>query len=273
MTEVPGPKDRRRWEISLQPGDDIVTITEDASVWSLLSRFLTPDDGDLIRRAIYEFRSCIAQSWRSNRLLLAGDAAHQMPPFMGQGMCTGMRDAANLSWKLIDVIEGKANADLLDTYESERVPHVQAYVDMAVRLGGLINTSNTKAALKEAFPQADGSAKIKSIQPSLGPGFSIANDEKARRMFHQWKMPDGSLSDENTHGKTVMFVLPGYVPETPPNNIVLQIAETGLPAETALSQLNAVAAFVRPDHYILGTAQSADDISALLALRDHFYID
>ncbi|MFX7820782.1 FAD-dependent monooxygenase, partial [Acinetobacter baumannii] len=78
--------------------------------------------------------------WRDARLLIAGDSAHQTPPFLGQGMCAGIRDVANLAWKLAHVVRGKASADLLDTYQTERAPHVREYIELAVKLGGLINT-------------------------------------------------------------------------------------------------------------------------------------
>jgi 3-(3-hydroxy-phenyl)propionate hydroxylase len=137
---------RRRWEFMLMPGDDAVALAQPESIWCLLSRWVTPDDAQLERPAVYTFHSALARSWRRGRLLIAGDAAHQTPPFLGQGMCAGIRDAANLAWKLAAVIRGKAEEALLDTYESERAPHVRQFIDAAVRLGKAIQTTDPELA-------------------------------------------------------------------------------------------------------------------------------
>ncbi|MGY8902564.1 MAG: FAD-dependent monooxygenase, partial [Flavobacteriales bacterium] len=102
------------------------------------------------RTAVYTFQSVVANNWRKDRLLIAGDAAHLTPPFMGQGMCAGIRDAANLAWKLALCIKGAANEDILDSYQQERSPHVRAFIEMAIRLGGLINTIDSRTALAQA---------------------------------------------------------------------------------------------------------------------------
>ncbi|MGG1662076.1 bifunctional 3-(3-hydroxy-phenyl)propionate/3-hydroxycinnamic acid hydroxylase [Brevibacillus sp. NRS-1366] len=95
-----GARDRFRWEMKVLPGETKEELEEPERVWELLSRWLTPEDAELERAAVYMFHSTITERWRNNRLFLAGDAAHQMPPFLGQGMCAGIRDVANLSWKL-----------------------------------------------------------------------------------------------------------------------------------------------------------------------------
>ena len=115
-------------------------------VWALLAPWVSPDEATLERAACYRFQSIVARPWRLGRLLLAGDAAHQTPPFLGQGMCAGIRDVANLAWKLARVLRGKDDDALLDSYETERAPHVREYIARAVRLGGLINTKAMQAA-------------------------------------------------------------------------------------------------------------------------------
>ncbi|MBZ0218566.1 MAG: bifunctional 3-(3-hydroxy-phenyl)propionate/3-hydroxycinnamic acid hydroxylase, partial [Fimbriimonadaceae bacterium] len=99
-TYARGPGNRRRWEISVLDDEDSEAISTSESVWRLLEAWLSPDEADLERMAVYTFKSAIAETWRRGRLLIAGDAAHLTPPFMGQGMCAGIRDAANLGWKL-----------------------------------------------------------------------------------------------------------------------------------------------------------------------------
>jgi 3-(3-hydroxy-phenyl)propionate hydroxylase/flavoprotein hydroxylase len=97
----------------------------DGETWQRVKQYLAPADADLVRVATCTFRSLIAQRWRDRRVLLAGDAAHQMPPFLAQGMCSGIRDAANLAFKLDLVLAGARETDVLDTYQSEREPHVR----------------------------------------------------------------------------------------------------------------------------------------------------
>jgi 3-(3-hydroxy-phenyl)propionate hydroxylase len=119
-TYVRGVGQRRRWEISLRDDEDPAVMTAPAEVRKLLGRFISSEDAELERAACYTFHSVIAEQWRDRRLLIAGDSAHQTPPFLGQGLCAGIRDAANLAWKLVHVVRGEAHSDLLDTYQSER---------------------------------------------------------------------------------------------------------------------------------------------------------
>jgi len=131
-TFVPGHGAHRRWEFQIHGA-------ELPDPWSLLEPWgVTPDHGELVRAVPYRFHALVADRWRGGpdgRVLLAGDAAHMMPPFMGQGMCSGVRDAANVAWKLAEVVSGKSPAELLDAYERERRPHTEAVVAMSVAAG------------------------------------------------------------------------------------------------------------------------------------------
>ena len=124
-----------RFSFMLNPGETMEEATDADRVWMRVSRWLTRDDADLIRVANYVFRSRIAGQWRHGRVLLAGDAAHEMPPFLAQGMCSGIRDSHNLAWKLDLVLTGRADAALLDTYQPEREPHVRFITEKAIALG------------------------------------------------------------------------------------------------------------------------------------------
>ena len=104
-TYVRCPRDWRRWEISLLPHETPEDVTQDEFIWTNVRPAITPDEGEVRRKAVYHFESKLAEKWRSGRAFVAGDAAHLMPPFMGQGMCTGIRDAANLGWKLVAVLK------------------------------------------------------------------------------------------------------------------------------------------------------------------------
>ncbi|MDB5577572.1 MAG: hypothetical protein JWR80_2748 [Bradyrhizobium sp.] len=146
-------KSHRRFEFMVLPEDEPDTLVTPEAVWSLVSRWLSPEDADLIRSTIYTFRSANARAWRSDRILLAGDAAHLMPPFLGQGMCSGVRDVANLAWKLDLVLRGQAKDTLLDSYIVERKPHVSNIIEQAVALGKVSCTVDVEAARQrdEAF--------------------------------------------------------------------------------------------------------------------------
>jgi 2-polyprenyl-6-methoxyphenol hydroxylase-like FAD-dependent oxidoreductase len=129
-----GP-DHQRFSFMLEPDEDRATATSAERVWERVAGYLSPDDAELIRVANYVFRSRVAERWREGRVLLAGDAAHEMPPFLAQGMCSGMRDAHNIAWKLDLVLRGLAPIDLLDTYQAEREPHVRFITEKAIELG------------------------------------------------------------------------------------------------------------------------------------------
>lgn len=151
-TIVPMPEPRVRLEFMLLPGEDPALVQTESVVRELLSSWIDPDSARIERAAVYTFHGLIATQWRFDRVLLAGDAAHQMPPFLGQGMCSGIRDAANLAWKLASIVDRgddeltPATAALLDTYQAEREPHVRAIVELAVGFGRMICTTDHDAA-------------------------------------------------------------------------------------------------------------------------------
>jgi 2-polyprenyl-6-methoxyphenol hydroxylase-like FAD-dependent oxidoreductase len=129
-TIVPGGPGRRRWEFMALPGEDIKDLNRAETAWQFLQPWgLTPDNAVLERHTVYRFQAHWAQQWRAGRALIAGDAAHLMPPFAGQGMCAGLRDVFNLVWKLDLVLRGDANDSLLDAYGAERSPHVRHFID------------------------------------------------------------------------------------------------------------------------------------------------
>jgi 2-polyprenyl-6-methoxyphenol hydroxylase-like FAD-dependent oxidoreductase len=127
----------RRWSFMIFPDETIEHATKPENVWKRLDRPEggTPDEFELIRVASYKFTSQIAPAWRDRRVFLAGDAAHLMPPFLAQGMCSGFRDAYNLAWKLELVLKGLAAPALLDTYETERAPNARATIIESARVG------------------------------------------------------------------------------------------------------------------------------------------
>jgi len=267
-TYVRVPGMRRRWEITVKPDEDTNEISKPERVWELLADWLTPDEADLERTAVYVFHSLVANEWRKGRLLLAGDACHQTPPFMGQGMCAGTRDVANLYWKLALIckgkVTGKAAEALLDSYESERKPNAREYIQTAVRLGGLINTAGTEAALRAALPSTDGSARMESIAPPLGEGIGVG--DLAGRLFGQPRLTDGRLMDDvYRHQFVVVSEADLAQGLSLPDGVALVTTNTSNAADH-LARLGARATVLRPDRYTLGGANTKEELAALLTL-------
>jgi 2-polyprenyl-6-methoxyphenol hydroxylase-like FAD-dependent oxidoreductase len=148
-TFVPAGPNRRRFEFMIQPADDAAALDTDAGTWELLRPWgFDPSNSDLTRHARYTFRGRWATQWRAGRILLAGDAAHQMPPFLGQGLNSGIRDATNLAWRLALVAKGCAPAELLDDYVAERRDQCETIVRESVRMGGIICTTDREEAAR-----------------------------------------------------------------------------------------------------------------------------
>jgi 3-(3-hydroxy-phenyl)propionate hydroxylase len=266
-TYVRGVGVRRRWELMLMPGDDAATITRPESVWPLLSRWITPDDATLERPAVYTFHSVVARGWRAGRLLIAGDAAHQTPPFMGQGMCAGIRDAANLAWKLADVVRGDAPESLLDTYESERSPHVREFIETAVRLGRVIQATDAEAVRRRDAEMAARPQVFATPQPSLGPG--AHSGEQGGTLAPQIVFADGSRLDDRFGDRYALVAEPALAAvarERRDAGIVVVPADTP-PLQAWLADRGAPAALLRPDRYVAGTAATPLELDALLAPR------
>jgi 2-polyprenyl-6-methoxyphenol hydroxylase-like FAD-dependent oxidoreductase len=160
----------RRWEFMRLPGETVQDLEREDYVWELLKPWAGPDDVELVRHKVYNFRSLMAERWRDGRLLIAGDAAHVMPPFMGQGMCSGLRDTWNLAWKLSLILDGKADDRLLDSYQVERLPHVSQITDMAIFLGKIICIPDPGAAAERDRAFLGGEAPPMPPFPHLTEG-------------------------------------------------------------------------------------------------------
>ena len=164
-TYLIGTPGHRRWEIMLLPGEDPRAMQTEESVWRLLARWITPADARLWRSASYRFHALVAREWRRGRIFLAGDAAHQQPPFIGQGMCQGVRDVVNLAWKLRLVLAGQANDALLDTYAEERGAHVRRLTATIKGIGRLICERDPAAAQARDAALLDEAGGVISTQP------------------------------------------------------------------------------------------------------------
>lgn len=158
---------RHRWEFMMKSGETAEQVMDDAFIRALLRPWNVEGAVTLERKAVYRFHALVAEKWRVGRVAIAGDAAHQMPPFAGQGLCSGIRDAANLAWKLGAIIRGDATDNLLDTYQPEREPNVRAIIDMALVMGRTVCITDPAAAA------ARDAAMLAQRKDGKGPGGGI----------------------------------------------------------------------------------------------------
>ena len=163
--ELPAVGDRVRWEFMQLPGENEEQLKSDGTVRALVKSKSGLDAFEIERKAVYTFHARVADRWRVGRVFLAGDAAHLMPPFAGQGMNGGMKDAVNLAWKLLAVVRGQASEDILDTYDVERAPVVRKMVGVSRRLGSLIMpTSRIVGVARDAlFACLNTSSRFRSF--------------------------------------------------------------------------------------------------------------
>jgi 3-(3-hydroxy-phenyl)propionate hydroxylase len=169
-------KRHHRFDCLLLPGESTSEFSTPEKAWALLAeRRVTSDDVEIVRQTVYTFEYRLAQRWREGRLFLMGDAAHTISPLLGQGMSSGIRDAANLGWKLNLVLRGLADASILESYETERRPHVVAWADLSVKAGEFIClTDPEKAATRDAHIR-HGAAPAWRPPPMLTTGiFNIS---------------------------------------------------------------------------------------------------
>lgn len=284
-TLVSGGPGRRRWEFMRLPHEDPALLSGAESAWRLLEPWdIHPGNATLERSANYTFRARWAQRWRDGRVLLAGDAAHQMPPFAGQGMCSGIRDAANLAWKLDLVLEGHAGESLLDAYDAERMANVQAVINFSIELGKVICIPDAaEAAARDEFMVAAlASGQPSTTPPMPGMDTGIIDDSPlSGTVFIQAAVGgDDPRPFDDAFG--VGFRLLAATPVTQRIDPALRewfafiggsIVEFG-PGGNADDtggkyarwfEKNGVAAVIqRPDFYVYGTAASPDDVPALL---------
>ena len=275
-TFVPMPGKRHRWEFMLIPGDDAATITRPEQIYEMLKPWRIDPATSVIERAVvYTFHSALSTRWRRDRLLLAGDAAHQMPPFLGQGMCSGLRDAANLAWKLCAVIKGGVLETLLDTYETERSEHVKAFIELAVELGGVIQTTDPERARARDRELVANPTMLRPITPRLGRGLHGDMPAPAGTRAAQPRLGDGELLDDKVGYRFAVLASRGLADalgpasrQVRPEADVVVVTATG-PAESYLAELHTEAVVIRPDRYILGVASSTTELDAILARRLH----
>ena len=287
-TIVSGGRGRRRWEFMLLPGEQIAEMNHADVAWRLLAPWgMTPETADLERHAVYTFRGQWAEQWRAGRTLLAGDAAHLMPPFAGQGLCSGMRDSIALAWRLDAILRGVANESLLDSYGLERSGHVQELIAFSIELGKVICITDPEVAQQRdaqmiAALAQPGYQAPPPPQPRLGPGLWSS------------EAPGGGLlsiqSEIEINGRRGLFddLIGVRFAVTARNSSVLSAISDENHAALArwnaalvdfspghardltgrygewFDQLGCEAVFMRPDFYLHGGARNGAELNALL---------
>ena len=254
---------RRRWEFAIHDHENQEEILSDNYIWNFLKPWLSKKEALIERKTIYTFQSAIARKWRKGRIFIAGDAAHLMPPFMGQGMCAGIRDASNLAWKINLSIRNKHSEDFLNTYQTERFSNVKEYIKTTMRMGEFVNAIGSDKITENISSQPDGTRKMQSIKPKLGFGLGNKRDKNRGKIFPQLKMKNGKTLDDKF--STAPLVLLTSQLKNQKSNIKLPIITekevVGLSG--VLKSFDAKAIIVRPDRFILKTCNNNKDFNQI----------
>ena len=270
---------RKRWEFRINQSDEVEDICRPEFIWSLLKQWISPEEAELERATVYTFHSMIAKQWRQGRLFIAGDAAHQTPPFMGQGMCAGIRDAANLGWKLQAILRRGASETLLKSYQTERQPHVQEYIDLTIQMGHMINRTATAIIAGNATDPEDGPQTMRQLKPLLGPGIGIGRSPLIGSLFPQPKLSSGILLDDaigNSFALITSVLFHLKLTKNDQEKIeklgIVIISNDADQLEDWFKKNTIEAVLLRPDRYILGTATRLSELSELLLFFDEMPI-
>ena len=285
-------KRHHRFEWAIRPGEDFADFRDPAKAWELLStQGVGVGDVEIVRQQVYTFEARVAERWREGRVFLAGDAAHTMPPFMGQGACSGIRDSVNLAWKLDLVLKGIAPLSLLDSYQTERQPHVETWTDLSIRTGEVSCTLDVDEAARRDAMLLGGEAPPMPNFPDLTAGVLDHGhagdiDDPVGQTFPQRDVTldgkSGPFDDVAARG----FFLAGFGLDptahldgdaraileqlNAPAFAVSAEAKPGVVVDNDgfyaawAADHNLVAAIVRPDYYVFGIARDASAISGLV---------
>ena len=243
---------RRRWEFAINNNESEKKVLSNSYIWNFLKPWLKPSEALIERKTIYTFQSAISKKWRKGRVFLAGDAAHLMPPFMGQGMCAGVRDASNLAWKIAYCLKNNHSEKLLNTYQSERYSNVIEYIKTTVKMGEFVNAVGTSNITGEVSSTPNGQKSMKSIKPKLGKGLGKINDKNRGKIFPQFKLKNGKSLDNKFFDKPLLIISSKYKKKLPKKiNYINSNTAKGL--NEYMLNLKIDAFVVRPDRFILNS--------------------
>lgn len=294
-TYIVGPGLHRRWEFMINADETPTGIQQPEAIRALMTRWLAPHEYEIWRASAYRFHALVLQTWRRDNLFFLGDAAHMTPPFMAQGMCQGIRDAANLVWKLALVTRGSASTALLDTYQDERLPHVRHTTLVTKELGQVIcERDPAKAAARDERMLAEMAASIgptirQSLIPGLAAGLLADSGPEGVRgtLFPQPLVADSQgkegLLDTFTGNAFRLVLARGVDPAALREELrvagdlaLVCLVEGALQEAGQFQERQDIlhnwmaghgceVVLVRPDHYVFGGAASVAQAPALLA--------
>ena len=251
---------RRRWEFAIRKNQNETTVLSNNYIWNFLKPWLKKNEALIERKTIYTFKSAISRKWQKGRIFIAGDAAHLMPPFMGQGMCAGIRDVSNLAWKISKCLRVKHSEKLLKTYQSERFSNVKEYVETTMRMGEFVNAVGTDQITDNISLTNNGTKSMQSIKPKLGQGLGNKTERSRGKIFPQFKTRNGYCLDEKFSKKPILLLSPQLKIK-----ISKKINSTNSKNYMGLSNYfkisNSKAIIVRPDRFILNSCSSSENLN------------
>ena len=254
---------RRRWEFAIKKNHSDKKVLSERYIWNFLKPWLKKSEAIIERKTIYTFESAIARKWRKGRVFIAGDAAHLMPPFMGQGMCAGIRDASNLAWKIANCLRNKFNETLLNTYQSERSLNVKEYIETTMRMGEFVNAVESIQITDNIRSDNKGIKSMQSIKPKLGKGLGNLKDKNRGKTFPQFKLKNNKTLDNNFSKKGMIVLSSDVNPKTSKYYSILK-AKNFSNVSRYLKNIKSKAILVRPDRFILASARSNKEVNLLL---------
>ena len=254
---------RRRWEFAIKKNHSDKKVLSESYIWNFLKPWLKKSEAIIERKTIYTFESAIARKWRKGRVFIAGDAAHLMPPFMGQGMCAGIRDASNLAWKIANCLRNKFNETLLNTYQSERSLNVKEYIETTMRMGEFVNAVESIQITDNIRSDNKGIKSMQSIKPKLGKGLGNLKDKNRGKTFPQFKLKNNKTLDNNFSKKGMIVLSSDVNPKTSKDYSILK-AKNFSNVSRYLKNIKSKAILVRPDRFILASARSNKEVNLLL---------
>ena len=250
FTFVKGVRRFRRWEFQVQEHEDAQQLNTEGGLWQLLEGMISPETARLVRSAVYRFHAVVAPEMRKGNVFLAGDSAHQTPPFAGQGLNSGMRDALNLAWKLSFIKRELTTEKILDTYTTERAPHVRSTIAHAVDMGRLIDQLGGRVSHGVDVESGYGGTRP---SPHLESGIVVGDDPRVGHQF--WYHPEVSAGVRKNGASFVVVAS---------SHIELPTELQKLKAEVVVSPEavnDSYAIVVRPDRYVAAVATSAEELA------------
>jgi len=297
------PGNHRRWEFMTVPGDNLEDIVSESRIWELLKPWIKPNQAEIWRAAAYRFHALVAHHWQEKRIFLAGDSAHQTPPFLGQGMCQGLRDAGNLAWKLKHVISNQADKSLLQTYTQERRPNVLTTTQIAKECGLIISERDPQKAKErdeKILAENNGGTKFilrQDLIPPLDSGLIDLNAPLAGSVFPQPTVhvfnKTNILMDEVTQPCFRLVILEEKISENELLKInqqaisskikiiilksdnsnaaqtessTIEVIETSGIVRNWLNEAGCIGAIVRPDHYVYSGIVSSSKMADCMSV-------